>query len=407
MRRWFKTAAIVLPALAIAGASASAAMSSVLAGRLPEQAVNFPLVDAEAYVNLAVDSAIDAGAADDDPNRTVATLAMRAFRREPTSSKAISALAVERQVSGDYDGAQLLYADALLLAPRNRVANLALIESGSRRGALRMVLDRYDVLLRTGGMTSEMLFDVLATALREPAMVPHADAILARDPPWARTFWLKVAQNDPAIANVGQLRLRQTARGRENPAGNDAAIVGRLVGAGELDLAYRLFRAVTGPDDDGNAYLRNGSFDRAPEYAPFDWATYSDARYGADVDAAAGSLVVFAESPSDSLVARQLVKLPAGDWRLSVALQDTGEAAGTALTVAIRCATSANGQRIPVESDSVSAIVRHRSGCPFSYVEVFARKIGPASEIAPDVVIDSIALTPAGGDGPSQLRSER
>lgn len=400
MRKSLKFAAIFLPASLLAGACGVAAFSTVLAERIPERAVALPIVDGNAYSELALER-VDAKRTDNG-SLDIQTLAARAFRSEPTNSGAISTLALMRQVAGHDAAARTIYADALLLSPRDKVANLALIEDASNRGQIGLILQRYDALLRTGGVTSDALLDVLLTALRERAALPHIEAILTDDPPWAKAFWIKAAVNDPAIANVGLLRLGILRDGKGNPAGNDPDIVSRLVGAGEYATAFAIYRSVSKEKRRGVDLLANAGFDKAPTFPPFDWATYSDARYGAEVDADSGMLIVFAESPVDNLVARQLVALPGGTYSVEATVRDPQETKGTTLTLRIRCANPGAERADRIASTRIgvrSAAVDFPGGCEFVWIELWARKDTPASVYATDVAIDSITVRRRGRAG--------
>lgn len=401
MSTWLKYTAVFLVAPAIAAASAVASLSTVLAKKAPERAIQLPIVDANAYADLAMDKIAFAQAgADGGVDGDLASRALQTFRSEPTSSRAISLLALTRQLSGDTEGARRLYADALMLSQRDRLANLSLIEDASQRGKIAFILERYDALLRTGGATADTLFSVLGSAMREEAIVPHLEASLARRPPWAEQFWLRVTPNKEAIENVAKLRLRLLSRRMDNPAGNDAEIVRRLVDNGHLALAYRLFRGVSQQEVNGSGLLRNAEFDDTPGFVPFDWAIFSDAQYSTEVDPLIGALVVFIESSSNTLVARQLLKLPRGRYSVNIRTRDAEAARSTSLSVRIHCADAspvdARGQ-VSVEPKRGPQAVEYTADCEFSWVELWARSNSASQVSAPtDVMVDAIDLAPAG-----------
>ncbi|MCT2557786.1 hypothetical protein N0B51_02195 [Tsuneonella sp. YG55] len=360
--------------------------------------MKLPIVDANAYAALAIDSLnTPYGTKGETGGSTMEALAARAFLSEPTNSKAVSALALSRQLAGDQLAARTLYADALLLSPREKIANLALIEDASNNGRIGFILQRYNVLLRTGGMTSEALLDVMLTSLRERAILPHIETILVDDPPWVRSFWIKAAVNDAAIANVGRLRLRLLESGKANPAENDADIIARLVGAGHYDIASAIFNKVSGSRRSGANVLRNGQFERAPVLPPFDWATYSDARYGAEVDEGSGALIIYTESPADNLVARQLVTLPAGVYSVRGQFPDPRNAAGTSLSLRLRCASggASAGATSSAKIGSTATSIDFAGGCKFAWVELWARRDTAPSGYATDIALESLTLVPA------------
>lgn len=399
MPNWLKYTIIFLVAPAVASVSAIASLSTVLAKKAPERAIQLPIVDANAYANLAMDELAFAQAGSGDGvGDDLAEKALQTFRSEPTNSQAISLLAFTRHIRGDAEAARKLYADALMLSQRDRLANLSLTEDASHRGMVAFILDRYDVLLRTGGATSDTLFSVLGSAMREEVIVPHLEARLAKQPPWAEQFWLRVTPNEEAIENVGKLRLRLLSRGIDNPAGNDAEIVRRLSDNGHFALAYRLFNHTAEKDAGGSGLLRNAEFNKAPEFVPFDWATYSDARYSAEVDPVLGALVVFIETSSDTLVAKQLLKLPRGRYSVAIRTRDAEVARSTPLSVRIRCADTAPagaGPAANVEPGGRPGTVDFAVDCDFSWVELWARHDAASQASVPtDVMIEAIDFAP-------------
>lgn len=401
MSNWLKYTAVFLVAPAIAAASAIASLSTVLAKRAPERAIQLPIVDANAYANLAMEKlAFTQAGAERGGDGTPSGTALQTFRTEPTNSQAVSLLALSRQLKGDAEGARRLYADALMLSQRDRLANLSLTEDASQRGLIAFILERYDVLLRTGGATSDALFGVLSSALREEAIVPHLEASLAKRPPWAEQFWLRVPRSEEAIENAGKLRLRLLTRRIANPAGNDAEIVRRLVDNGHIALAYRLFSLLPKEKGAGSGLLRNAEFTDAPKFIPFDWATYSDARYRTEVDPVLGALVVFIETFENTLVASQVTKLPRGRYSVNTRVRDAQAARSTPLSMRIRCsdAPPADAQRaVYVPLGSGPRLIDHAADCEFSSVEIWARYDAVSQTSEPtDIIIEAIDFAPVG-----------
>lgn len=389
-------AAVVMPALAIAAALSS--LSSALTVTMPDRAAQLPLADGNAFAarTMGLLNGIDAGT----PDFTAAARAdgIRTFTSEPTSSAAVGLMALSRQLERDLPAARALYRDTILLSKRDRLANLWLIEDASANGRIGDALDRYDVLLRTGGEASDVLFDVLGTALREDVIVPHLEARLALRPPWAEQFWLRVATHGAAIGNIGRLRMRLQARGVDNPAGNDDDIIRRLVGEGELGLAASVFRQIAGKD--GARYGSSISdFAEPARFPPFDWETFSGPGYGAEIDPKAGVMAAYTEEGVDTLVARHLL-IVAGTGPFELAYQVRNEEALDALVTSIRaqCADhgSAPAQSVEMASARGRVNLAVPEDCRHLWVELWARKDSPRSEAADDVLIDRIAIRRAG-----------
>jgi hypothetical protein len=383
----------VLPVLA---ASASvAALSTVLEGSLPERAAALPIVDANAYASKALQNLSNPSAVGDANLQHMALAAgTRTFEAEPTNSLAVSLMAFGLQSAEDPTTARKVYEDAILVAPRDRLANLWLLEDASQNGRIAYILDRYDVLLRTGGAASDVLFDVMGTALREDAILPHLERRLRRSPPWAEQFWIKVTPNEQAIANIGRLRLRLHRAGVENPAENDADILRRLVDAGHFDIAFALTRGLAGERSDLRAPVRHPDFAAPSLFAPIGWQTFAASGSGAEVDAAAGALVIYAEDPLQALVARQLLEVGPYRYAAQYRVREAEPLRSIRASLRTRCATGEGPPILDLAIDKArgSSPVVVPSACRYVWLEVWAGRDALSSGAVDDVVIDDIDL---------------
>ncbi len=392
----FILAAVVLPALAVFAALFS--LSSVATALMPERATQLPVLNRNAFAAEAVAGLAGLGAPQEsDAARRLGRAGRETFLSEPTNANAVSLLAMARQLAGDTPVARALYEDALRIDKRNRMANLWLIEDASANGRVGYILDRYDVLLRTGGPTSTALYDTLATALREPAIIPHLEARLARNPPWAEQFWLRVAPNPGAIANLGELRIRLLDRTIANPANNDDDITRRLVGVGALDIAARLVERRLGPPPADRMEIRNSRFARKPQAPPFDWETYSGAGFGGEIDPAGRALSFFAEAGVDNLVAHQLLEARPGRYALAYRVRNPGALAPLDSALRVKCANPSSPAlgTLPMRGATGETTLSVPSSCRYLWVEIWARRKSPTSDYSDDVEIDSIVLRAA------------
>ncbi|WP_057882117.1 hypothetical protein [Tsuneonella troitsensis] len=393
--------AIFAVAIGLATAAALASTSVILAKRLPERAIDLPIVDGNAYVNGVFN---DVASPDQSGKRSspavLRNAAVRTFLREPTNSNAISLLAFTSNLNGDKTASRDLFGHALEQSQRNLLANLSLIEDASQNGRIGFILERYDALLRTGGVASETLLDVMTTAMREEAILPHMRSMLEARPPWAEQFWLRVARSRPALANAARLRLDLLKDGYGNPAGNDAELVRRLADDQQYSLAYQLFRKLApGGQTAGNA-LRNADFSATPAFVPFDWNTFSDVRYDAEVDPAIKALVTSTESSRETLVGRQLVRLNPGRYAIGMKVRDPRILKDYATQLKMRCAgdggeATLGTAKTPTIGSSNFVV---SADCPFVWVEVWLRHSGPAGTTpTDDLEIARIDLALASG----------
>jgi len=383
-----------MPILALCSASESLAI--VLADALPNTSVKMPVRDANAYASRAIQTmtGIRATRGSDLPDQALAD-GRRTFDAEPLNSGGVSLMAFGRQANGDAAGARRLYQDALSISKRDRFANMWLLEDASERGRVGDVLDRYDVLLRTGGAPADLLLDVLGTALREDAIVPYLAQRLANRPPWSEAFWLKVTPSPGAIANVGRLRLRLIKQHVPNPAGNDADILRRLVANGQYGIAFSLFDALTGTKRQGSEIVHNANFTQSPRFPPLDWETFTAAGYNAQVDPVSGALTFYVEDSVEAVVARQLMAAAPGAYVLSYRTPNADPFGTTRATVRLRCADDGGEElvSIPITSLAASAPVRLAGGtCGYVWLEVAAAHAGKTAAARGDALIGQISL---------------
>lgn len=384
---------VILPALAVLAGLFS--LSSVATALAPERATMLPTLNGNAFAAEALAELSGLGTPEGaDAARSLERAGRQTFLREPTNSNAVSLMALSRQLSGDVDAARVLYEGALRVDKRNRIANLWLIEDASASGHIGYILDRYDILLRTGGPTSAALYDTMATALKEPAIIPHLEARLARNPPWAEQFWLRVAPNPGAIANLGTLRLRLSDRNIGNPANNDGDIIRRLVGVGEFDIAANLARRVFGLQPARNMTVRNARFATKPQAPPFDWEVFSGADYGAEVDSAGQALSYFSQTGIDNLVARQLLPSKPGRYVLAYRIRNPEATAPLSSTLRAKCATSssAGAGSVAMSSAVGEVTIEVPPSCRYLWVEIWSKRRADASTYSDDVLIDAITL---------------
>ena len=383
-----------MPALAFCAAIASA--GAVLNVSLPDRAAELPIVNANAYARRTL-ARLDQPdpARGRDLQQQARVDGARTFNSEPTNSAAVSLMALAHHMADDVPGARALYEDALLVAKRDRMANLWLIEDASANGRIGYVLDRYDVLLRTGGAASDALFDVLGTALREPVIIPYLEERLARRPPWAEQFWLRVAPHGAAIANIGRLRMRLLHKGVANPAGNDDDILRRLVGNGDLDIAFGLFRRLASTEPKPFGAVRNADFEQAARFPPFDWETFSGSGFGSGIDPKASALAIYTEDGVDTLAARQLMAAEPGRYSLSYRVRNPEALRAQRVTIRMRCAdrdAAPFGSISLVAPAGKSQVSVPETACRYIWLEVWMRNATSRSEPIEDVLVDSIDM---------------
>jgi len=270
-------------------------------------------------------------------------LAEAALRREPVNVAAARTMAVVSTLSGDGTKGEQYLILAERLSRRDVATQVMLLESEVRRNNIPGALLHYDRAMRVSTDARETLLPIMVQAAAEPAIANGVGRLLDPRPPWWFPFAEHLVSESNAPGSVifllGKLRL-DPRNDRERSL--VVLALRRMVEAGAFASAERLYRQTGGsaPGAGGN-FVRNGGFD-APDLGlpPFDWLYVNESGLGAyrENDVARGGFVLrlSAETERSGEVARQLLTLPPGHYRMD-AVVGSAEA-GSQSRLAVRCA---------------------------------------------------------------------
>lgn len=275
-------------------------------------------------------------------------LARAALAADPLNPDALLVLAYEALGRGDTDSARLQFEGINLATKRDRKANAWLAQDALAREEVVRALGYFDLMLRGRETTRDRVLPVMIDTMRQDAMLPPMLELLEDNPPWAPRFWQLAIQRNPAIGNVGRLRRSLPRDYAGVTREQDENLVASLVSLGEIAEARQVVAYLAG-NDDADTLLRNPEFERKPLFPPLDWQVYSEGGYGASIYPGDGIMVVSALADSSGLVARQLLALSPGTYRVSIVLEEPLEP-GLGLSAAFRC----EGQRGVIASYTVS-----------------------------------------------------
>ena len=263
----------------------------------------------------------------------VRALSAAALRDQPLSVRAIRALGVAQAIAGEERAAGRTMGFAETLSRRDLPTELWLIEDRVARGDVAGALVHYDRALRSADTAPDLLFPVLVAASADPAVARPLARLVATRPLWWRDYLTRLIQASPSSTGtatiVAALRLDQgdaDERGLLSPA------MTRLADAGRADLAARL-APVAGT-------LRNGGFEAQGGLVPFEWRLAEEGDLDAEIDVRpdgrGNALFLDARSGRGGNVARQLLTLAPGRYRLTGTAGDV--AAGEVPTIYLACA---------------------------------------------------------------------
>lgn len=266
-------------------------------------------------------------------------LAAQALRRDPTAVAAVVTRGLVAEQRGDQPAARRWFEYADRLGKRDFATQLWFIEDRVRAGDVKGVLARYDLALRASPGASTVLYPILTQAAAAPEVGAALNVLLRTRPAWGSSFvsHLIRTSSDPAAI----IRVTTGVIDRDSVNGKDqmAALVGRLVAAGQYDLAWRAYRAFGRPGG-GGTVVRDGSFADPASVGAFEWS-YADALPLAPEHGLEGGRPVLflpANPDQDGEAVRQLVRLGEGAWRLSARIGASTQSGADAPRLTVRCA---------------------------------------------------------------------
>lgn len=253
-------------------------------------------------------------------------LSVSALREQPLLVPALRALGVSQAIAGQDAGAARTMAFAETLSRRDLPTELWLIEQGVARGDVAGALVHYDRALRTADTAPDLLLPVLVGASADPGVARPLGRLLATRPLWWSDFATRLVQQNPSPEGtatiVAALKLDPQIAGERTLL--SAAMI-RLADTGRADLARRLLPSP------GREPLRNGGFEATGGLVPFDWRLAQDGDLGAEIgardDGRGNALLLDARSGRGGEVARQLLTLASGRYRITGTVGDVAASA--------------------------------------------------------------------------------
>ncbi|HET7708181.1 MAG TPA: hypothetical protein VFK50_01455 [Sphingomicrobium sp.] len=312
----------------------------------------------------------------------------RAARIAPLGHDAFLVRGVAAEQAGDLRRAERAFSAARLRAPREAGPRYFLSELYLRTGRGADGLRELATLARLLPNGSEIVAPSLAAYATSSGDIAGLKAAFRNHPDLERRVLIELAK-DPSNAD---LAMRLASRMRE-PDGSAVdwvrVILPKLVKAGQVEHAYRLWDAVDG--ESGKGLLFNPSFRPSKAPPPFNWTYRSDSTGFAEGNGKGGLHVLF-YGREDSVLANQTLLLPPGRYRLAMKVDGNP---GGMLRWSLTCLPStaelfalelgASAQTKP----AIHFIVG--SGCPAQLLELKGRAGEMARQV--DITISRLTLT--------------
>lgn len=395
---WGVRGTLAIAAATLGYLSVTHSLAYMIRGSAPERAHALASWDGRITALLSEKlSGPDATAADRQQADAMARLALR---QDPTAVAAVATLGINAQVRGDTTTARRIFAYSEKLSRRDLRTRLWAIEDAVARNDVPGALRNYDIALRTSRIAPDLLFHIMAKAISDAEIRQALVATLAKRPAWSDQFIGYVSGNGPDARATASLFEAVHRRGIVLPAGSPAALIGRLLGEGYTDDAWRFYAAIM-PGVDRRAARDPGFTANLTSPTPFDWQPITDSGVSATIQRGEqGGIFDFAVPPNlGGPLLRQTQLLPPGNYAIEGRSIGIDQADGALPYWTLTCAEGRELGRVTVPN-SAQANGRFAgrftvpTGCPVQQLQLVARPSEALSGLTGQ--IDDVRLRPAG-----------
>lgn len=317
-----------LAALGVAGMAARDAAGNAFARTRPALALTVDPGQSTALGRVVDDRITTAAAATGRIDLRAEQPALRAaLRADPLNADLLRQYAMTRSVDGETPSSRTLMALAQRVSRRDLLTQMWMIEAAVAAGNIDRALAHYDVALTTSRRAAPLLFPVLNQAISAPEIHAGLARYLNAHRPWAEAFLAQAvanAQPRAVAALLADVPDRATASGY-------AAARSGLIGAFVVQKDYAgLERYVATMPARDRSSIRTLDFTSATtdeRLRPLTWELTDESDIGAAFQSGEG-LVVRARSGTRGIVARRILFVPAGRWRLAQTVAAGSETLG-------------------------------------------------------------------------------
>lgn len=327
------------------------------------------------------------------------TLARQALQRDPTVVTAASVLGLNTQILGDAAGGKRWMEYSQKLSRRDLQAQLWALEDAVSRGNVPEALRHYDIALRTSKLAPDILYPVLASAIKDEDIREALARTLAHKPLWTATFLDYAVSNSPNWRALGILFGKLARADVPIPEGASAAVIDGLRAGGDRDAAWDYYASTRA------GAKRNQS--RDPSFmvpfkvaAPFDWNIVSSSGAVGSFQRGVKSGIFDFAAPSSmgGAILRQVQMLPPGHYRITGHSVDVELAASSLPYWGLSCSDGKELGRVVITNSVINGgnfdgFFDVPNGCPEQALTLFIRPSDSATGAMGQ--LDRVMLRPA------------
>jgi len=391
-KRELLAAAAWLPAFAIALLFVfQISLAGALRSRAPQLALAWVPADSEARARLA--GVLTAPGSSSQAHEVAQKLAREAVRRSPVNAMALRSLALAAGSGDNAAQAGKLMAEAERLSRRDFPTQTWLIERALRDGDVVGAMRHFDIGMRSSVSSRQLLFPLMANASADPAMAAAIKDRLRDKPEWRFAYLHYLVNFDPDPKRGLDLAREFLDPRVPDERADLISFIDRLSAAGQYAAAWDIYaRFNLGPKASS---VSDGGFERDDGVPPFAWELMQDNDLGAYAEAAPDGkgqvLRLVAHSGRIGQVARQLMRLGPGSYRLRALLGDIPEDAFDRPQVTVSCAARTDQRAVltlrPANSGQQARRLEGRFSvpprCPFQWLAISIAGDGPLRDVVP------------------------
>jgi hypothetical protein len=311
-----------------------------------------------------------------------------AARRAPLAPEPFLVHGVRASMSGDQAGAGRDYLAAQHRDPRSLPAAYFLADQYFRTGDARHGLEEIALLARLAPQGGPAVAPYLALYAKDRRNWPELRSLFNANPYLGDVALLALAKD---AANAPIILGLASSRQRSPGAPWVGVLLERTVAAGDYAGARRIWAAVSGVRVEPDTLLFDPGFSESHAPPPFNWDLTSST-VGLAERRPGGVLHLMFYGQDDGPLARQLLVLAPGSYRLSTRLQ-VGASHPEALNWTVRCVRGTNElARVNLDQAAAHGVpFQVPAGCGAQWLELN----GSAAELPQqsDVSISGLSLT--------------
>lgn len=287
--------------------------------------------------------------------------------------------------------AEPLFVAARTRDPRSEAARYFLATRYLKTGRIEAGLLETVALARLSERAAAPLVPALAAYAITPGAAPRLKHALDLSPR-IRDGTLALLAQEPRNVDLVLALAPPTKRGAA-PSDWQVQMINGFIKAGDLAAAERIWSRFSGVANRGLLY--NPQFGDTVSFPPFNWELPASSA-GVAEPADRGGLDVIYYGRADALLARQLLRLTPGSYRLAMRVQGTSGVSGLAWVVQCLSATQpiARVAVEPVAAGNVVATINVPANCPGQWIELRGQ---PTEAMATaELTISNLSLARAG-----------